>query len=66
MIDLKTLYEQTTMYCTLLHECDVNKYHIEIYQQNDTPIYIRVVLERNFNSTVIHKISFSVRKENKI
>ena len=65
MIDLKTLYEQTTMYCTLIDAFDSPMYHIEIYHQPDTPIYIRAVFDkRSFNKSVItdilRKISFSV------
>lgn len=64
MIDLKTLYEQTTMYSELVDEFDSNNYHFEIYHQPDTPIYIRVVFVWNFNPTTykIHEISFSTDK----
>ena len=50
--DIKTLYEQTTMYCNILKETEDENYRIEIYQQPDTPIRVYV-----YWSKALHKIT---------
>lgn len=47
MIDLKTLYEQTTMYCNLIKVKNDNNYVVEIFEQTDTPIQIVVYWSKN-------------------
>lgn len=50
--DIKTLYEQTTMYCDLIATSSDYQYNIEIYQQPNTPIKIFV-----YWSKELHKIT---------
>lgn len=51
-IDLKTLYEQTTMYCELIATSSDYKYNIEIYQQPDTPLKVFVYWSKEHNTIV--------------
>lgn len=57
-IDLKTLYEQTTLYCTKVDEFNTC-YHVEVYNQPNTPIFIFVYWLDNS----IHSISYTTRKD---
>lgn len=57
-IDLKTLYEQTTMYCELIATSHEHKYNIEIYQQPDTPIKVFVYWSKD-HSTIV-AINYSI------
>ena len=57
-IDLKTLYEQTTLYCTKVDEFNT-RYHVEVYNQPDTPIFIFVYWLDNS----IHSITYTIRKD---
>lgn len=63
-IDLKTLYEQATMYATYLYEIRdyYNKEFIEEFIYPDTPIHIYV--HWDYNKNLITKITVSSRKEN--
>lgn len=61
MIDLKTLYEQTTMYCELVVKGINEKYTIETYHQPETPIYV-LVYWNNANNT-IKAITFIIKGE---
>ena len=61
MIDLKTLYEQITMYCELVVKEILEKFTIETYHQPETPIYVSVYWN-NANNT-IKAISFTIKGE---
>lgn len=62
MIDLKTLYEQTTMYCELIETKHEDVYHdIEIYHQLDTPIFVYVYWDRYKHT--IHSIVYTIKGE---
>ncbi len=64
MIDLKTLYEQVTMYATYLYE--IRDYHkrefIEEFIYKGTPIHIYV--HWDYEKSHITSITVSSRKEN--
>ena len=62
-IDLKTLYEQTTMYCDYIENfiSKDKKYLVEVYQQPDTPIHIFVYWTRT-GTTKIHSIAYSIKE----
>ena len=76
-IDLKTLYEQTTMYCDFIeksyhssvsinpnnHEKITRNYAVEIWQQPNTPIYIYVCW--NTEETHIEEIAYKIIKGEK-
>lgn len=76
-IDLKTLYEQTTMYCDFIeksyhtstainpnnHEKIIRNYALEVWQQPDTPIYILVYW--NTEETHIEEITYKIIKGEK-
>lgn len=57
MIDLKTLYEQVTMYCNLIDTINGEIYKVEFFEQPDTPIVIRAYW---YHNTLKH-ISFQIR-----
>ena len=58
-IDIKTLYEQMTMYCDLVGETkDGNKLIFEKYHQPDTPIDVNVYWENNH----VIKMTFEIRE----
>ena len=61
-IDLKTLYEQTTMYCEKIDTYLVTDYYVEVYQQPDTPICIFVYWTRT-GTTKIHSIAYSLKEK---
>ena len=58
-IDLKTLYEQTTMYCDLVQKYHAAPLHIEVYEQPDTPIQIYVA----WKNKKIHSISYTIKEK---
>lgn len=62
-IDLKTLYEQTTMYCERIDTflSSDNKYYVEVYQQPDTPIHIFIYWTRH-GMTKIHSIAYTIKE----
>lgn len=60
-IELKTLYEQTTQYCTLVDTDDTASYYIEIFHQSETPIYIFVYWNRE--PRTIHSIAYTIKGE---
>ena len=62
-IDLKTLYEQTTMYCEHIDTfiSNDNNYLIEVYQQPDTPIHIFIYWTRQ-GMTKIHSITYTIKE----
>ena len=41
-IDLKTMYEQATMYCELIDQYPIRSYEVEVWHQTDTPINVYV------------------------
>ena len=58
-IDIKTLYEQMTMYCDLVGETkDGNKLIFEKYHQPNTPIDVNVYWENNH----VIKMTFEIRE----
>lgn len=57
-IDLKTLYEQTTMYCDLIATSSDYQYQIEIYQQPNTPIKIFVYWSKKHHTII--SINYSI------
>ena len=59
--DIKTLYEQTTMYCDLISKSDDENYHIEIYQQPDTPIKVFVYWSKEHHK--ITSINYTIKGE---
>lgn len=58
-IDLKTLYEQTTMYCNLVQKLHAAPLHVEVYEQPDTPILIYV----SWKNKKIHSISYTIKEK---
>ena len=62
-IDLKTLYEQTTMYCERIDTflSNDNKYYVEVYQQPDTPIHIFIYWTRQ-GMIKIHSITYTIKE----
>lgn len=50
MIDLKTLYEQTTMYCDIIDILDDGNHKIEVYKQPDTPIKVFVYWSKELHN----------------
>lgn len=57
--DIKTLYEQMTMYCQLVGEAkDGNKLIFEKYHQPNTPIDVNVYWENNH----VIKMTFEIRE----
>lgn len=60
MIDLKTLYEQTTLYCDLITRQKTYDYFIEVYRQPDTPIYIFAYFDRDTHTLV--SIAYTIKK----
>ena len=60
-IDLKTLYEQTTMYCELVDIDKTVKYDVEIFHQLETPIYVFVYWNRE--PRTIHSIAYTIKGE---
>ena len=62
-IDLKTLYEQTTMYCDYIENfiSKDKKYLVEVYQQPDTPIHIFIYWTRQ-GMTKIHSIAYTIKE----
>lgn len=59
--DIKTLYEQTTMYCELISQSDDESYHIEIYQQPNTPIKVFVYWSKELHK--ITSINYTIKGE---
>ena len=60
-IDIKTLYEQTTMYCDLVTTDKNASYDVEIFHQLETPIYIFVYWNRE--PRTIHSIAYTIKGE---
>lgn len=60
-IDIKTLYEQTTMYCDITTVSEDENYKIEIYQQPDTPIKVFVYWSKELRK--ITSINFTIKGE---
>lgn len=61
MIDLKTLYEQTTLYCEPVDTDETETYNIEIYNQPETPIYIFVYYNKHQHK--ITSIAYTIKGE---
>ena len=59
--DIKTLYEQTTMYCDLIATSEDHQYHIEIYQQPNTPIKVFVYWSKELHK--ITSINYTIKGE---
>lgn len=60
MIDLKTLYEQTTMHCELVETQHDENYKIEVFQQFNTPIFVFVYWSKLTHT--ITSIVYTIRK----
>lgn len=60
-IDIKTLYEQTTMYCDIISTSEDENYRIEIYQQPDTPIRVFVYWSKELHK--ITSINYTIKGE---
>ena len=60
-IDIKTLYEQTTMYCELINQSEDENYKIEIYQRPDTPIKVFVYWSKEQHK--ITSINYTIKGE---
>lgn len=58
--DLKTLYEQTTMYCTLVGKDYTDKYIVEVYQQNNTPLFVIIYWSKETHTII--SIAYTLRK----
>lgn len=59
--DIKTLYEQTTLYCELVDTDETERYNIEIYNQPETPIYIFVYWHKTQHK--ITSIAYTIKEE---
>lgn len=59
--DIKTLYEQTTMYCDLIAKSSDHQYNIEIYQQPNTPIKVFVYWSKELHK--ITSINYTIKGE---
>lgn len=59
--DIKTLYEQTTMYCDLIATSSDYQYNIEIYQQPNTPIKVFVYWSKKLHK--ITSINYTIKGE---
>ena len=69
-VDLKTLYEQTTMYCEQVDERyqyfangDIRK--VEYYQQPDTPIRVVAVWKISKDNQKLIEVSYQIGEETK-
>ena len=62
MIDLKTLYEQTTLYCELVETIHHPAYKIEIFHQPDTPLFVFAYW--NYDTNTLHSIAYQTKGEN--
>lgn len=62
VFDIKTLYEQTTMYCDLIATSSDHKYNIEIYQQPNTPIKIFVYWSKELPKKIT-SINYTIKGE---
>lgn len=60
-IDLKTLYEQTTMYCELIKKETLANFIIETYHQPETPLYITVYW--NKQPSTLTSINYTIKGE---
>ena len=60
-IDIKTLYEQTTMYCDIIEVLDDGNHKIEVYQQPDTPIKVFVYWSKELHK--ITSINYTIKGE---
>ena len=61
-IDLKTLYEQVTMYCVLVGTEIIGKNKMEIFQQTDTPIFIFAHWQCSDTQDKLYYISFGIKE----
>lgn len=61
MIDLKTLFEQVTMYCDIVGHATTEKYNITIFHQPDTPIYVNVYWHKD--KSKIASIEFTIKED---
>ena len=59
--DIKTLYEQTTMYCNIIKVSEDENYKIEIYQQPETPIRVFVYWSKDLHK--ITSINYTIKGE---
>lgn len=59
MIDLKTLYEQTTLYAEPVDNFRTPEYYVEVFHQLHTPIYIFAYWEQN----KLHSIAYTIRED---
>ena len=59
--DLKTLYEQITIYCNIITTTEDENYKIEIYQQPDTPIKVFVYWSKELHK--ITSINYTIKGE---
>lgn len=59
--DIKTLYEQTTMYCDIINQSEDENYKIEIYQQPNTPIKVIVYWSKELHK--ITSINYTIKGE---
>lgn len=63
MIDLKTLYEQTTMYCNRIDMfiSKDNKYIVEVFQQPNTPINVFAYWHNTTTQPLtLHSIAYQI------
>lgn len=64
-IDLKTLYEQTTMYCNLINTYKYLLKHnhtIELFEQPNTPICVAVHWDNNKHKII--SITYEIKENN--
>lgn len=61
MFDIKTLYEQCTLYCELINQSEDDNYNISIYQQIGTPIKVIVYWSKELHK--ITSINFTIKGE---
>lgn len=59
LIDLKTLYEQTTAICELINKYHAAPLHFEVYQQPDTPILVYVAWKNH----KIYSITYTLKEK---
>lgn len=61
LVNMQTLYEQTTAICEKVETYLTDDYYVEIYHQPDTPIYIFVYWTRK-GMTRINSIAYTVKE----
>lgn len=61
IVDLKTLYENVTMYCDMVDNYRTIDYYVEVYRQPDTPILIFAYWKHNKLFSITHMIREDIK-----